>query len=648
MHDLWRALAPHLGVRPGLTLAPRAADGRDGPPAILDPDGSGRRRYVLFHAVVEDGQPPHEALLRMQSAAGDARSAARRELLDLASSGLPARGTTRPDRFVAGRLESPVILPPVYFCREKGVWIGAVCPGCSRRPARLTELASGGDCPVCGSARSEPRPSEPGDASCAMEALWNGVQKSRQSGGREPQSADDSLPAPPCWSCERKSSCFPASGSPTHPKGAEQALLPVIPHAWAGAMVESFDVPLASWVRMLDGVDAEIALGESPVPGPVARKIDRTLGANRRLVPGDFARRAAGEALLLRLELLHQLLEGLRGVRAGLGHPHLDVRPSTIWVRAGEPGALTPAMWGAGVQLIDLAPGWHHAPGASRASMAPLGDMLPELVPPQGRPRVSVPGMMVARGETVEEEGQLGVRFLFLPEAGSSDVPEENERVTVAVVDEGRTQASFSARVEVAFKDVYRLVLFPGETPADDLDDALKAGRTSVRLGDTESSADPDLFAAGTIWISLLGRDAGDLVTAAKLRDAMTKAIEEEGIRHGDHVAAERACLRSGLAHDRLFGGWSAGDSSSTHPAAAEIRLVGRALWLGLRMCGGGPQLPGGGEPDSGDPAAALSHLLQEVEALRDEGRYIMLGRSPPEDEIFSVIRAFQAERTGS
>ena len=33
----------------------------------------------------------------------------------------------------------------------------------------------------------------------------------------------------------------------------------------------------------------------------------------------------------------------------------------------------------------------------------------------------------------------------------------------VALMEEGRTKRTFSARVEVAFKDVYRLVLFPGD-----------------------------------------------------------------------------------------------------------------------------------------------------------------------------------------
>lgn len=646
MTDLWKALGPYLGVREGMRLVPVTSGGRGGTPELLETHGAERRRFLVMHAVVEEGQPPHRTLLRMQAAEGEGRTAASRELQDLGSSSLPEHGTTRLDDVVGVPVQPSSILPPVFFCRQKGEWILAICPRCSGKPGSLTELPVGKDCPVCGSGRDAGEPQSPQAPKVPLEALWSAVQDSLKPGWREATETAraDRLPLPLCVRCERNRTCFPTTGSPTHPKGAVEALFPVMQTSWSGAPVRAFDLPLAGWVDVLGGTALEHASGVGALPASVVEPVRTRLGEGpRRLVPGDFAARAGGEGMLLRLVLLRQLLEGLRGVRAGLGHPHLDVRPDTIWVAVGHPSAMSPSTWNASLQLIDLAAGWHHPTEASRASMGSLPDYPDELVPPQGRARVTVPGMLVPRGETVEEEGRLGVRFLFLPEEGSSEAPGENEPVIVALMEEGRTKRTFSARVEVAFKDVYRLVLFSGDLAPEDLDGVLKGATTVVRLGGDEVPADPDLYAAGTVWLAMLGHNGGDLVAAATLRDAMLRVLDEEGVRRNDHRTAERICLRAGLAAGKLF------HEAARDMPGPESALLGRSLWLGLRLCGAS-QPPGGAGRKLGEARNVIGmfdNLLRETDALIEEARYIMLGRSTSEEEILGVLRSYEAERAG-
>ena len=617
MHDLWRSLSRRLGVQPGVDLLPVPADGRDGAPAVLEPDGPDRK-YLLIDAKTASGRRRSFLCLRRVTPESSAR--VERELQALFSDDCPQVGAPRPDHGLARPPAEVQILPPLFFCKHKNDWIVVV--------DALAERDDSGAAPD----------GEVGaDATIAL--LWKGVQDTLAAGNRPPLKTESgALPPPLCFRCERNRSCFAATAEPARPKAALEALFSIMPDPWSGALVEPFDLSLPAWSDLVQGARTDSLAGADELPRIHLDGIEARLAGRRlHLVPRDFVKRAAGEALMLRLEILRQLLEGLKGIRVGLGHPHLDVRPDSIWVRLVDSEPLAPALWGPRVQLLDLAPATRSA--GDGAARRPNQHYPPELLAVDSGPRVAITGMAIPRGEVTEEEEQPGVNFLFLPEQDSEVVPKADERVTVAVIHDGRETHSVDGRIEVAFPDVFRLVLFPGEIPAADLAGILRTGsQTVIRLGANQPEPDPDLFAAGTIWLGMLRKDAGDLAAAAGMRDEMLRAIREEEVQPSDHEAAERICLETALEIGGLFAD-AALDREAGIGTPTELQLLGRCLWLGLRMC----LLTPGTDPER-EIAGFYENLLREVRSLLDEARYLMLGRSSAEEEILSVLRAYEAE----
>ncbi len=627
MDDLWHILCGHLDIRPGAELTPVSSDGTGNGPVVLRPREMMDRAFLVLHAA---GQPESSSscLLRMASVTPETAEKARQEVLDLSSDSLPVAGTTRPATEYMAKGRAPEVLPPLYYCRQKSVWISAVCPDCSGKPGDLEE-GSPGRCEICGSAY--PATGEPvaSTVSSPMEALWTGVQNSLEPGAKPGRDAGDGdcIPLPYCLECERKRTCFAPSGSRVEPRGALDALIPLMGTPWVGTLVARFDIPLQAWLK----------LAEDPVT-------DRSAaggGHKGRLVPAEFQERAQAESLLLRLEALRQIVTGIRGIHAGLQHPHLDIRPESIWVGRREQHSLAPSMWSPDVQLVDLAPGR----GISGKYARPA-DLPPELIPTKSaNGEESIPGLLIPRGETVEEEGHVGVKFLFLPQGECEAPPGENEPVSVAMVQDETESRPFDGRVEVNLKDVYRLVIYPGDIPAENLGEELKGlGSQAVLRKAAAGGAeliDPDLFAAGTIWLSMLRWDTQHLERAAKLRETMMQALETEDALRGEHSVAERICLTAARKSDDLFRLQyaSAGSGGS---ASMGARLMGNCLWLGLRMCGALPEVYNGAAVD------VMDLVLREIDMLQEEARYLMLGRSSGPEEILGVIRSFQADLLNS
>jgi len=646
MADFWSILQRHLGTRTGLTLQPVSTDGHGGPPVVVRADQRTDRTWLLLHA---EGRPSPAAscLLRLSSVTGETAAKVRQETRDLSSEALPTEGTTRPAIDFTTRGPERVVLPPLYFCRQKGKWIGVVCPGCSGIPSDL----DGKDeerCELCGAARSAGEAPTP-EMSSPLEVLWTTVQQ-----GPAPRSPSDGeaaqhgrMPDPYCLECERKLTCFSPSGSRVEPRGALEALIPVMATPWSGSLVAGFDLPLAAWLKLVKDPDIDLA---SITPGLPRTVLDPIAAAAKdrqgRLVPAEFKQRALGESLLLRLEVLRQLLAGIRGVHSGLQHPHLDVRPESIWVGQGRRSSLAPSLWSPDVQLIDLAP--CHT-GADQYVHAP--DLPAELTPPKSKSgSEGISGILVPRGETVEEEGRTGVKFLFLPQGECEDPPGENEPVTLAMVQDDTESRAFDARVEVNLKDVYRLVIFIGDIPKDKIDEELKGLGSQAVLRkaatDAEHAVDPDLYAAGTIWMALLRWNTEDLAGCAALRETLLQTLETEDALRGDHAVAERICLTTANEHDDLFR-IQFEASGAEGSASMAGRLLGKCLWLGLRMCGALPEIFNN-EPAEADGSirstVVLDHVLREIVMLQGEARYLMLGRSSAREEILSVIRSCQAD----
>jgi len=274
-----------------------------------------------------------------------------------------------------------------------------------------------------------------------------------------------------------------------------------------------------------------------------------------------------------------------------------------------------------------------------------------ELTPPKSSGGdEGISGILVPRGETVKEEGGTGVKFLFLPQGECEDPPMENEPITLAMVQDDIESRAFDGRIEVNLKDVYRLVIFVGDIPVENFDEEIKGLGSQAVLrkvaAEGQHAADPDLYAAGTIWLSLLRWDVDNLDRTAALREAMMQSLETEEALRGDHAVAERICLMTANEQDDQFRHQfeSAGSEGS---ASMGGRLLGKCLWLGLRMCGALPEIFNAEAAGSTGPSPeviVMNHVLREIEMLQEEARYLMLGRSSAREEILSVIRSLQTD----
>jgi len=295
MNDFWSILHRHLGARSEAVLHPVSFDGKEGPPAVIRA-GEGNA-FLLLHA---EGRPlpTLSCLLRLSPVTLETAAKVRQEAEDLSSGALPGEGTTRPAGEFATSGADRVVLPPLYFCRQKGKWIGVVCPGCSGIPSNLGE-SDANSCETCGSANTG-GDSAGSDMNSPMEALWTAIQESP--GPAVPPAPEtvngDRIPKPYCLRCERKMTCFSPAGSRLEPRGALDALIPLMETPWAGSLVAGFDLPLAAWLKLAKDPGIDLASIAPETPRAVRDEIATAAqDQHGRLVPAEFREGRAGQVL---------------------------------------------------------------------------------------------------------------------------------------------------------------------------------------------------------------------------------------------------------------------------------------------------------------------------------------------------------------
>ncbi len=612
MDALWTAISTRLGLRDGRALVPAADDGGRGAPSIVD-TGDPDRRYLVVSLADPEDTGPGLRWLRMQVAVDGREIRAMREYRSLLSDRLPDRCVVRPDRSATRPPSIPDVLPPLYYCRPMRLWIAATCTSHHGTPGS----PDGAACAACGqSDRGGCRHRSP------LESIWNGVQASLAGrGGATGPGAG--FPAPACLTCDRRQNCYPASGSPTDPIGAREALVEVQPRPWIGTVVGVAHVPLGEWFHRIGGQPPGSSADAERIPKALARARAGGRGPDR-LVPEEFRSRGVAEDLLLRLEAFRQMTAAALGLVGAFGIDDLGLGPEHVWFRLPESVGAIPASWATQATLLDVAP---------TDDGGPTRTVAPWRAPSQGGVHPKFSGVLIPSGETASQDGREGLKYLFIPDEECADPPAAGAAIEVGPEGGDRLEGF----LENAFSDVFRVVVYLEGRNPDALTEALTGSTdpVTVQIGrGGDGRIDPDLYALGSIWIAMLRRGVWAPARAAEARERMLAELLRAGIDRHDHTGAARTCARLGVESGE-FAVYPRIGVDVVH--SSEGALLGRCLWLGLRMAGEQP----GDSPEI--TRTALENHLREIEILREEARLLMLGRPTADEEILTALEVWEA-----
>lgn len=637
-----RELTAALGVPEGLATVPACDPSDPRPLPVIDPDGTGRSFLVLEAADAASGRGGGGLrflrILPLDLGAGSGGASLVRWQAEWDDMRRATQDGRRAQRHMFPAPAAAPVLPPIFYCRAKHVWIRAICPAC--RPGTSEAGPPPRRCPTCGS----PGESGPGSAS-ALVAIAERAQ-----GGQNPDRDADG-PAIACAACDRREVCFAASpGGPVLP----DVLTPLSDRPWGGAVVEAIHLPLRAWWALCAGV-AWPDLRESlrTLPRRLIDEAEARLGEDRPfLFPADTQREGfALESFLLRLEVLRQVLSLLSDAVLLDGHPHLGIVPESVWVRLEGSDTLRSAMWGASVRFLDPAPACRPGPDGCAAHLA-AASRPACLVPPgcSGDDRaeglcISSPTSGSVRGDSIAVD--------FIPSVPFARPLSKGEPVTLEVPgSSGRPSRDFPGHVEVGFRDVCRIRVHTGGVSSEETRNALTGGGAAVRLRvSVDHVLTDDLFAVGTLWISSLLARPGSLDEAARFRDALVPRLTGVGAAGGGETECRRAVLESPLF--AVHGGRHPVESGTAGPPLLDAGLLGRAVALGMRLCGA---LPGGYPGQGHQPATeserrgAFIGLLETTTSLGREVRESWLAaiRSGMGDPVLDALGSYLAQRLGS
>lgn len=631
-----------LGVRPGIRLQPVISPPPGSALCILEASSVGPILAQLL--AIEDSSGAETSVdlavfpLDLRSSPlHEAESSGRwqREWADLHSLARPLEGLVSPSSVGSCAASRAPILPPLFHCREKKVWVAVVCPECGG-PSERPPSDSG--CPVCGS--PERSASEAGTTE-----LWEALRKRVREGGEQIAVArleGGDAAVIPCVSCERRELCYPADASKRGPGTASDLLEPLSTRPWGGVLLEPCHLPFFAWLRLASGEPwRSVRRRLQAMPATALDAVAARLAGARSFWTGpDRGEVFALESLLLRLDALRQILLGMRGLLAALGHPHLGLRPETLWVRFPPRSILLPALWGAQVQLLETAPGW------TRGAYAPRADRPPGLVPPGCSAGDRwLEGVGIPRAVGPSSRSRKSAELNFIPDQAMNEPPGRGETVCLApsISGPGTDAVPARGRVDVAFSEVCSIVIEdPRQAPAWIQGFFEQQGGVRVRLGIVrDHSLVDDLFAAGTLWLASFLEDPADINQASQFREHLAVAIRE-----GKLVVGARRALAS-AAPARI-----SKDSAEVAAVAASLPpdLLGAALELGARLCGLFPESYAGQghEPTLRERQISVyDQFLGDAASLAEQIRDELAGMPRLAGEILSVLEEYASGRTG-
>ena len=327
------------------------------------------------------------------------------------------------------------------------------------------------------------------------------------------------------------------------------------------------------------------------------------------------------ETFLLRLEWLRQMLAALDALHRSQGRPHLGLSAETIAVGVGEAGVWGSTLWSSRAVLLTA--------GASRESgdgrFEPIPGRSTAFVPPECRGGTAwVRGRCHPRGTAKTITSAKTWEFHFVPTESATETPLKGTPVRFAVDDNGEPDGTpIEGRIDVAFKDVWVVTITDPSRWEAPLRDLLKRddGRPEIVMQPvSDHGLADDLYAIGTLWLSTLSAEPGDIPSAVRLRQALRTA-------------------KPGGAES--FGPGFYVPEGSTPERRLPAELLESALDLGNRMCGG---VPGGFPGQAHEPVSAgvretvYRSLLGEVSALAAGSRNRIFGYTPADAELRAAL----------
>jgi hypothetical protein len=559
---LGRRLHRGLGLPAGIKL--ELTDPSSAAPVVVSA-GAQASTWYLRAQLVDADEAARPAMIRGVGLGDAADDAWDRAVISSPARPIPGVPIPMPGLTIA----ADAVLPPFYFCKEKRVIV-----------------------PAADGAVDDPRA-----------ALWRATRP-----GAAPQADPADLP---CLTCDEKDRCYPAAGPSKDPGTAGGRLVALSEKPWSGSIVQPFHVPLAAWLRLASGEawrDVRKALASWP-PSVLAELDEKLGGRGATVLRPDHGTLFALETFLLRLDWLQQLLGAVRGLQARYRRPHLGLGPETIAMSLGTDGVLGSPL--STCRLVLLATGAVRAVGDG--SFEPLTGRSAAMVPPDCQGGGAwVRGRCHPRATAKTIAAKIW-QFNFVPTESATQFPGKGAVVRFAIDDDGKPAgAPVEGRVDLAYREVWAITVSDPTQWESSLREMLRrdSNPAIVIQPVSDHGLADDLYAIGTLWLSTLAPDPGDVAGAVRLRQALRgKPAGPPGPTFYDRI----------LPPD----------------------LLESALDLGNRMCGGiGGAFPGQGhEPVS--PAKRVEvydGFLAEAAQLAGDARHRLFGYAPADAEIRAVL----------
>jgi hypothetical protein len=303
------------------------------------------------------------------------------------------------------------------------------------------------------------------------------------------------------------------------------------------------------------------------------------------------------------------MLAALRGLQAWHRRPHLGLAPEAIAIALGSGGVSGSPL--SSSRLVLLTTGAVHVVGDG--SFEPLPGRSTAMVSPDCHGGAGwVRGRCHPRATAKTIAAKIW-QFNFVPTESTTQFPVKGSVVRFAVDDNGQPSGSpVEGRVDLAYREVWAVTVSDPTQWESSLRDMLRRDSNPeivIQPVSDHGLAD-DLYAVGTLWLSTLAPEPGDIAGAARLRQALR---------------GKPAAPPGPTFYDRLL------------PAD----LLESALDLGNRMCGGAAgAFPGQGhEPVAPEKRVEVyDGFLSEVAQLASDARNRLFGYAPADAEIRAVL----------
>jgi hypothetical protein len=611
---------------------------------------------------------------------------------------LPENATAQPQRH-----------PPLTYCRRTGAYIGPVCASCLgplstcrdeallRRcglPSYRSSLTRFLHCPACTNDPTLPstfytystRPIEtvaPGVRVRRRGELYRDLAP-KIPRGEETATADHA-----CFSCQHRTTCYPAGRSVDAPIPAESFLFPLAYYDFHCVPLEALALEFDQCAALLGGAlwqDRGIGIG--PGDGPIGTT-DLALPSSARALldslrkplsvdggqyffEGDESGLYPLEVLYLKLLTFRGLLQGAMDLYIQGGRPHLALSPERVRGAWSGGAATLPARWGLTLKISDLlSTGPLLQSGGDALDDAGLSDeptvwalpfpapeaFLPEeMSHPQSESltmRVKVRSLQAGsdpRGSSARLEAELTsdlfredlcgrhdqVRFSLAWGAG----PEE--RILLS--------GGMAARIPGGF-----VFAGTGRTPASATASAFDPKKLPGSLSSEVTihhvfGAPADLTSLGLLLLRLLlqndGQDGSRLGRPAALRAA--EAVAAEAGAAGGNEKPRTGWAQAALSAEGMITGpeqvlYRAVDRKEARPAFPAA-LWEDVLLLCLRAIANIPEWSLCAAQDDwphGEPVGPLRRAAEELDALIERARGALLGSSGRSVMIQEVLTDF-------